>query len=110
MIRADGKVLLRGEEGPDEAGQEVIGNEKAGLFAIKVVHADSTLSPGVEFKVDDLVSEEVRVYRATDAKRLLAARVDKPSASYENYAVSSDGAQLAVLSQSEIQLIPVPQP
>jgi hypothetical protein len=44
-----------------------------------------------------------------DAKRLLAVRVDKPSASYQNYALSPDGAQLAVLSQSEIQLIPVPQ-
>jgi hypothetical protein len=110
VLRADGKVLLRGEEGPHEGGQEVIGNESSGLFAIKVVSAGNTLSPGVEFRANDLVSEEVRVYRATDGKRLLAVRLDEPSTSHESYAISPDGARLAVLSQSKIQLIPVPSP
>jgi hypothetical protein len=110
VLRADGKVLLRVEEGPHEGGQEVIGNESSGLFAIKVVSAGNTLSPGVEFRANDLVSEEVRVYRATDGKRLLAVRLDEPSTSHESYAISPDGARLAVLSQSKIQLIPVPSP
>jgi hypothetical protein len=110
VLRADGKVLLRGQEGQHEGGQEVIGNERTGLFAIKVVHADRALSAGIEFKASDLESEEVRVYRATDGKRLLAVRVDEPSSSHESYALSPDGAQLAVLSQSEIRLIPVPRP
>lgn len=108
VIRADGKVLLRGQLGQHDAGKEVIGDQKAGLFAIKVVHAVSALSPGVEFRATDLESEEVRVYRASDGKRLFAVRVDEPSASHGSYAVSPDGVHLAILTQSQIQLTPLP--
>ncbi len=110
VLGASGKVLLRGESGAHDGGQEVVGNQATGMFAIRVVHAESTLSRGVEFSANDLKSEEVRVYRGTDGKRLLAVRMDAPSASRESYAVSPDGTQLAVLSQSEIQLIPMPRP
>ena len=108
VLRANGKVLMRGQSSPGETGQEAIGNQKAGLFAIKVVQAASQLSPGVEFRMTDLESEEVRVYGADDGGRLLTVRVDEPTASHGGYALSPDGAQLAILSQSQIQLIPVP--
>ena len=110
VLRADGKVLLRREAGPHEAGQEVIGNQQTGLFAIKVVRAASDLTHGVYFTVTDLESEEVRVYRAIDGKRMLAVHVDDPSASNGSYALSPDGTQLALLSQSQIQVIPVIAP
>ena len=66
------------------------------------------LSPGIEFRTTDLESQEVRVYRASDGKRLLAVRVKDPVASYDSYALSPDGNQLAVLSASEIKFFPVP--
>jgi hypothetical protein len=110
VLRANGKVLLRGQSSPRETGQEAIGNQRAGLFAIKVVRAESELSPGVEFRMTDLESEEVRVYGAGGGERRLTFRVDEPNASHGGYALSPDGAQLAVLSQSQIQLIPVPSP
>jgi len=110
VLGANGKVLLRGESGGHDGGQEVVGNQATGMFAIRVVHAENALSRGVEFKASDLKSEEVRVYRATDGKRLFAVSMEEPSASRESYAVSPDGTQLAVLSQSEIQLVPMPRP
>ena len=88
----------------------MIGNQQTGLFAIKFVRATSDLTPGVDFTLTDLKSEEVRVYRAVDGKRLLAVHVDDPSASNGSYALSPDGAQLALLSQSQIQVIPVIAP
>jgi hypothetical protein len=108
VLDADGKLLLRGEAGPREFGYVVRGGEANGIFAMKVVHATRELGPGMEFKVGDLESEEVRVYRVTDGKRLLVARVNEPVPSHDTYALSPDGGQLAVLSNAEIQFFPLP--
>jgi hypothetical protein len=109
VLRSDGKAVLRGESGLHDTGEEVTGSLDPGLFAIKVVHAATELLPGVEFKLTDLVSEEVRVYRAADGKRLTALRVDEPSGSHGSFAVSPEG-HLAVLSQSKIQIVPTALP
>jgi hypothetical protein len=78
------------------------------MFAIKVVRGINELAPGMEFKIADLESEEVRVYRVVDRKHLLAVNLSEPVASFGSYALSSDGAQLAILSQSQIQIFHVP--
>ena len=108
VLGADGKLLLRGEAGPRELGHQVRGDRGNGMFAVKAVHASRDLSPGFAFRTTDLESEEVRVYRVSDGKRLLAVRVNDPLASHDSYALSPDGGQLAVLSESEIQFFPVP--
>ena len=108
VLSADGKVLLRGEAGPRDVGHEAMGNQEHAKFAIKVVHATRELSPGIEFTNTDLESEEVRVYRAGDGKRLLAIRVNEPVASHASYALSPDGDQLAVVSESQIRFFSVP--
>ena len=108
VMSAGGKLLLRGEGGPRDVGQEAMGNRDHAKFAIKVVHATRELSPGIEFKETELESEEVRVYRASDGKRLLAVRVNEPVASHDSYALSPDGDQLAVLSESQIRFFSIP--
>lgn len=75
---------------------------------MKVVHAERPIFPGTNFRTSELDSEEVRVYRAEDGKRLLAVRVKEPAASHGGYALSPDGSELAVLSGSDIQFFPVP--
>jgi hypothetical protein len=50
----------------------------------------------------------VRVYRATDGKRLLSVSVNEPVTSRGSYALSPDGAELAVLSGTEIKVFSVP--
>jgi hypothetical protein len=52
--------------------------------------------------------EDVSVYDAAGVKRLMAARVDDPVAAQNSFALSPDGKQLAVLSQSQIQVFDVP--
>ena len=108
VLRADGKLLLRGESGPREVGQEAVGNNQNRTFAVKLVHAGRELSPGQEFMGTELESVEVRVYRAEDGKRLLAVRTPEPASSRNDYALSPDGSQLAILSGSQIKFFPIP--
>jgi hypothetical protein len=108
MLRADGKQLLRGESTWREVGQEAVGNNLSRRFAVKVVNAGRDLSPGAEFKGTDLDSEEVRVYRAEDGKRLFAVRLEEPATSHSSYALSPDGSQLAVLSGTQIKFFSIP--
>lgn len=108
VLRPDGKQLLRGTSDPHVAGQEAAGGERSRTFAVKAVRADREISAGVEFRGSDLETEEVRVYRADDGKRLLAVRIKEPIASRGGYALSPDGSQLAVLSASQISFFPVP--
>lgn len=108
VLGADGKLLMRGEADPFEVGQDVAGNTAHAMFAMKAVHAVRELEQGIEFKATDLESEELRVYRAADGKRLLVAHVDQPITSHGGFALSPDGSQLAVLSRSQIQFFPVP--
>ena len=108
VIRSDGKLLLRGKPGPKELGQEAIGNNQNRTFAVKAIHANRHMTPGDRFRGSELESEEVRVYRAGDGRRLMAARVEDPATSYGAYALSPDGSQLAILAGSEIHLFPVP--
>ena len=108
VLRSDGKSLLHGKSGPKEIGHDASGNARTQTFAVKVVRANRQLSPGAQFRGSELESEEVRVYRASDGKRLLAVRVDDPGTSHAGYALSPDGSQLAVLAGSEIRLFPVP--
>lgn len=108
VLRADGKVLLRGTNGPQDLGQEAAGSSEDKAFALKVIRASRKLSAGQDFQSLDLESERVQIYRASDGKRLFAARVDQPAASYNSYALSPDGSQLAVLAGSQIRFFPVP--
>lgn len=110
VIGADGKLLLHREAGPREMGQQVIGNQATGIFAFKTVReiAGASPDPDADTQVTGLESEDVQVYRVVNKKRILAVNLTDPVASYDNYALSPDGTQLAVLSQSQIQIYPVP--
>jgi hypothetical protein len=108
VLRSDGKLLLRGKSEPREVGQDAIGNNQNQTFAVKVVRANHDVSSGGQFRSSELESEEVRVYRGSDGKRLLAVSVEEPGTSHGDYALSPDGSQLAILAGSEIRLFPVP--
>lgn len=108
VLRADGELLMQGQGNEFELGEEMVGAEANGLFAIKAVHAGDKFIQGKDFKAADLAFQELRVYRAADGKRLLAVRVKEPTASRGAYAISRDGSQLAVLSNSQIQFFALP--
>lgn len=108
VLRTDGRVVWRESPNPEELGHEAKGNESSRTFAIKILHASSAVSPGSVFHGTDLVDEEVRVYRASDGKRLSSYHAEAPAPSHGGYSLSPDGSQLAVLSGGQIFIYSVP--
>jgi hypothetical protein len=107
-LRADGQVVWRTQPGPEEFGHEAMGSQASRTFAIKMLHAGSAVRPGAVFHGSDLIDEEVRVYRASDGKRLSSFRSTAPAPSYGGYSLSPDGSQLAMISGGQIVIYPVP--
>jgi hypothetical protein len=108
VLRTDGKVVWREQPSPEEFGHEAKGNDVSRTFAIKILHASTPVRPGAVFHGTDLTEEEIRVYRATDGKRLSSFRSPAPAPSHGGYGLSPDGARLAILSSGQIGIYPVP--
>jgi len=108
VLRPDGQVVMHMKSDSQHLGQEAKGNIGSQTFAVKVMHAASPIYPGWYFHASDLVAEEIRVYRATDGKRLATVHAESPTASHDGYSLSPDGSQLAVLSGTQINIYPVP--
>jgi len=109
VLRADGKLLLKGVSPSDEVGQRAIGNLDSGLFALRLTEADHSINREGRFQGADLKSDLVSVYRAADGHRIFAARINLPASSNDSYALSPDGDQLAVLSGQQIAFYALPR-
>ncbi len=108
LLRSNGKLALRADATPKDCGAGALGSAKPGAYVVKTVQSALPLPPGGPFSAAILASEELSVYRASDGKRLLGVRVGSPSSSRDGYALSSDGAHLAVLTREEIAIYSVP--
>ena len=75
---------------------------------VKIVQSSVPVPPGAPLNAAHFSSEELRVYRATDGKRLLAVRAGSPSLSRDGYALAPDASQLAVLTRDALAFYPVP--
>jgi len=75
---------------------------------VKIVQSSMPEPPGAPLNAAQFSSEELRVYRATDGKRLLAVRVSSPSLSRDGYALAPDASQLAVLTRDQLSVYSVP--
>ncbi|WP_348263365.1 hypothetical protein P8935_02150 [Telmatobacter sp. DSM 110680] len=106
VLRPNGKVVLRGRPDPQEAGQSAQGNERN--FALKSLHATQVMMRGNHFQGSDLDYEEVRIFQSNDGRRLTTVRLQSPPPSHGGYALSPDGAQLAVIADAKVNLFPVP--
>ena len=108
VLHTDGKVVLMGDSALNELGHAAEGNTGHDAFVVKTVQSSVAASPGDSFRAENFASEELRVYRATDGKRLFGVRVTSPSPSRDGYALSTDGAQLAVLTRDQVAVYAVP--
>jgi hypothetical protein len=108
VLRPDGKVVLKGDSTLNEAGHAAEGSADQKAFAVKIVVSSQPLPPGALFSAADFSSEELRVYRATDGKRLLGVRLPAPSSSSDGFALAPDGSQLAVLTLDQLAIYAVP--
>jgi hypothetical protein len=108
VMRADGKLVLRGHSMLKELGHAASGDEESKAFAVRVFQADEPVLPGEVFHGADLQSAEFGVYRSADGKHLFSARVSDPAASSGGYAMAPGGRQLAVLTRDRIALYAMP--
>ena len=106
VLRPDGVVVLHGKSDPQQLGQGVLGAHQK--FAVKVLHAKHAIVDGSIFHGADLDTAEVRIYRSTDGANLGAIHAELPAPSRGAFALSSDGSQLAILSDSKVTLFSLP--
>jgi hypothetical protein len=108
VLRRDGKVALKGDSTLNECGHAAGGSANQEAFVVKVVESSLAVPPGAPLSAAQFTAEVLRVYRATDGKRLLGVRVGSPSLSRDGYALAPDASQLAVLTRDQLSVYSVP--
>jgi|HubBroStandDraft_1064217.scaffolds.fasta_scaffold23793_1 hypothetical protein len=108
VLRANGTLALKGFASSNEFGYAAEGSANKEAFVVKTVQSTRPVPAGALFSAQDFTSEELRVYRASDGKRLLGVRVGSPSSSRDGYALAPDSSQLAVLTRDTIAVYSVP--
>jgi hypothetical protein len=106
VLRPNGKVLLRGR--PDPQTMVTSAQGTGHYFAVKNLHASQAMGHGSPFQGSDLDYEDVRVFQSDDGRRLTSVRLQAPPPSHGAYALSPDGAQLAVIADAKVNLFAVP--
>ena len=86
------------------------GRPASGLFAIRVATATNPTVDDAVFHATDLLSEYVGVYRAGNGRRLFAVDIPSPVPSWQTFALSPNGDQLAVLRENQIDFYALPGP
>jgi hypothetical protein len=108
VLRSNGKLALKGDSTLNECGHAAGGSANQEAFVVKIVQSSLAVPPGVPLNAEQFSSEELRVYRAADGKRLLGVRVYSPSLSRDGYALAPDASQLAVLTRDQLSVYSVP--
>ncbi|MDR3741788.1 MAG: hypothetical protein P4L40_22440 [Terracidiphilus sp.] len=106
VLRPDGKVVLRAQMDPLMMGQSAQGNGRS--FAVKILHSSQEVIRGSVFRGTDLDYEEVRVFQSNDGRRLTSVRLPVPPPTHGAFALSPDGAQLAVIADAKVNLYTLP--
>ena len=108
LLHSNGKLALKGESSPNEAGHAAEASANHEAFVVKIVNSGLPAAPGEPLSAANLPSEELGVYRSVDGKRLLGVRVGSPSSSLDGYALAPNGSQLAVLTRDQLAVYSVP--
>jgi hypothetical protein len=108
VLRRDGRLALKGDSTENDCGHAAEGSANQEAFVVKIVQSNVPVPPGAPLNAEHFSSEELRVYRAADGKRLLAVRAGSPSLSRDGYALAPDASQLAVLTRDQLAFYAVP--
>ncbi len=108
VLHANGKLVLKGDSTPNDCGHAAEGSANQQAFVVKIVQSTLPVPPGAPMSASQFSTEELRVYRAADSKRLLSVRAGPPSLSRDGYALAPDASQLAVLTRDQLEVYSVP--
>lgn len=107
IIRPDGGLVLKGTADPGELEHEAGDGSASQTFAVRFLRASPSVRIGFPFKATDLNGEEIRVYRASDGRRIAAIHAEAPAPSRGGFALSPDGSQLAVVAGAQLSIYSV---
>jgi hypothetical protein len=108
VLRTNGKLVLKGNSTLNECGDAAEGSANSEAFVVKIVQSTLPVPPGAPLSAAQFSSEELRVYRSADSKRLLSVHASPPSLSRDGYALAPDASQLAVLTRDQVVVYSVP--
>lgn len=101
MLRPDGHALLKAESNSDEIVQWAEG-APGGLFAVRVLKAGKPVSVDQPFAREDLLKEEIGVYRSATGARVASVVKNDFILAQNSYALSPQGGQMAVAGNKSI--------
>ncbi len=102
MLRPDGRAVMKADSPSDEVMQ-TSDEASANAFAVRLVHANRAMSDGKMFSRDDLVREDVGVYRNSDGHSIAVIRTKDFAIGRDTYALSPGGDALVVAGSRELQ-------
>ncbi len=102
MMRLDGRAVLKADSPSDELMQT---SDEASQreFAVRLVHAAKAVTNGQPIGRDDLVQEDVGVYRRSDGHALTVIRTKDFALGHDTYALSPEGNSLVIAGSQELQ-------
>lgn len=101
VLGSNGHPILKADS-PSEEIQQSTSSSDPSQFAVRVITAVRTMSPGQPFRRSDLHSQAISIYRSSDGHRLFATSAAQVPLSEQSFAISPSGSQLALLGDSNI--------
>jgi hypothetical protein len=107
-LRTDGRQILRRTSTANELAQHANADAAGDTFAIAAPRMASGIASGIYFRPVDLAGESLSVYNARDGKLRFSTFVKAPAPSHQEFALSPNGDQLAVIEGAHVSLITLP--
>ena len=108
ILRADGKLVLKGDSPSTEQGHSASGIAGSSFFAVGVAELSKPVNISSAFHSTDLKHLRVSVYRAQDGKKITAVTISDPLPTVQTFALSPDDRRLAILQNEQIVFYSLP--
>jgi hypothetical protein len=102
ILRLDGKLVLKGQSSSIARGHAATGIVGSRLFAVGITDLVKPTDDSAPFHSSDLHDLHVAVYQTGSGKRITGVSLPDPLPAKQAFAISPDGRQLAVITNSQI--------
>lgn len=106
-LRENGTPVLKGWSPASDLEHIATGSPDTNAFAVETVSTYKSLPPDAYFYRTDLESQEIVLYQSGNGQRLFSVKLSDPLPTFQSFAFSPAGDQIAVLRSGEIQFFAV---
>jgi hypothetical protein len=108
IMRPDGKLVLKGWLSSKQKGQSANGSFGGDTFAVGVDDLTKAVDATGPFHSSDLKDQHVDVYSVENGKRLTGVLNVDLLPTWQTFALSPDGRQLALIEKNQLVIYPLP--